>query len=134
MKKLSVYLAMFFVCATVFGLNLAQAQTQATTDNNKSRNEQRAAEFRFESLVAQARPMRRVGFSLIPSSNNGKWTGISRSNSFTSDSTNRESKFVLAGIGTDTPASKLTIQGMIETTLGGLTFPNGTLQPASAGN
>jgi hypothetical protein len=32
------------------------------------------------------------------------------------------------GIGTDSPTSKLTVQGMIETTLGGYKFPDGTVQ------
>jgi hypothetical protein len=32
------------------------------------------------------------------------------------------------GIGTTAPTSKLTVQGMIETTLGGLKFPDGTVQ------
>src|SRR5262245_2754019 len=32
------------------------------------------------------------------------------------------------GIGTTTPTSPLTVQGMIETTLGGYKFPDGTMQ------
>src|SRR5689334_17280903 len=32
------------------------------------------------------------------------------------------------GIGTTTPTSQLTVQGMIETTLGGYKFPDGSLQ------
>jgi ketosteroid isomerase-like protein len=78
LKKKFVYLTAFFVCATVLSLKLAHAQSQATTDHNKSRDEQRAAEFRFDNQLAQARPMRRAGFSLIPASNNGN-TGASGS-------------------------------------------------------
>ena len=36
------------------------------------------------------------------------------------------------GIGLDTPLSKLTVQGMIETTLGGYKFPDGTIQTTAA--
>jgi len=36
------------------------------------------------------------------------------------------------GVGLDTPASKLTVQGMIETTLGGYKFPDGTVQTTAA--
>jgi hypothetical protein len=36
------------------------------------------------------------------------------------------------GIGLDTPLSKLTVQGMIETTLGGYKFPDGTVQTTAA--
>src|SRR4029079_10463141 len=48
------------------------------------------------------------------------------------DSTVFESKTGLVGIGTDNPTSKLTVQGMIETTLGGFKFPDGTLQTTAA--
>src|SRR5215471_2231600 len=43
------------------------------------------------------------------------------------DSNIIEDKFGKVGIGT-TPTSPLTVQGMIETTLGGLKFPDGTIQ------
>jgi hypothetical protein len=39
-----------------------------------------------------------------------------------------EDKFGNVGIGTFTPTSPLTVQGMIEITLGGLKFPDGTVQ------
>ena len=61
-----------------------------------------------------------------------KWTGFTSSNSFIGDSTIFQSKLGLVGIGTDTPTSKLTVQGMIETTLGGLKFPDGTVQTTAA--
>src|SRR5215510_5855358 len=44
-----------------------------------------------------------------------------------------EDKFGNVGIGIETPTSRLTVQGMIETTLGGLKFPDGTIQ-TTAGN
>ena len=58
-----------------------------------------------------------------------KWTGVSGSNTFTlGDSNIFEDKFGRVGIGTATPTSLLTVQGMIETTLGGYKFPDGTVQ------
>jgi hypothetical protein len=43
-----------------------------------------------------------------------------------------EDKFGQIGIGTTSPSSLLTVQGMIETTLGGYKFPDGTLQTTAA--
>ena len=61
-----------------------------------------------------------------------KWTGVSGSNTYTvGDSNIFEDKFGKIGIGTRTPTSPLTVQGMIETTLGGIKFPDGTLQTTS---
>ena len=44
------------------------------------------------------------------------------------DSIITETKQGNIGIGTTAPASKLTVQGMIETTLGGIKFPDGSVQ------
>jgi hypothetical protein len=58
-----------------------------------------------------------------------KWTGVSGSNTYTIGDTNiTEDKFGKIGIGTGAPTSLLTVQGMIETTLGGYKFPDGTVQ------
>src|SRR5262245_48449764 len=57
-----------------------------------------------------------------------KWTGFSSSNSVLGNSTIFEDKFGNVGIGTDTPPSRFTVAGMIETTLGGVKFPDGTIQ------
>jgi hypothetical protein len=46
----------------------------------------------------------------------------------TGDSIITEDKDGRIGIGTAAPTSKLTVQGMIETTLGGVKFPDGTVQ------
>jgi hypothetical protein len=48
------------------------------------------------------------------------------------DSVMSEDKVGRIGIGTTAPTSKLTVQGMIETTLGGLKFPDGTIQTTAA--
>jgi hypothetical protein len=53
-----------------------------------------------------------------------KWTSFST----ISDSVITEDKNGNIGIGTPLPTSKLTVQGMIETTLGGIKFPDGTVQ------
>jgi hypothetical protein len=61
-----------------------------------------------------------------------KWTGFNSSNSFIGDSTIYEDKFGKVGMGTDTPTSKLTVAGMIQSTSGGIKFPDGTVQTSSA--
>ena len=57
-----------------------------------------------------------------------KWTGFNGTSFTLGDSAITEDKFGNIGIGTTAPTSKLTIAGMIETTLGGYKFPDGTLQ------
>jgi hypothetical protein len=62
-----------------------------------------------------------------------KWSGIAGSNTFTlGDSNIFEDKFGKVGIGTLTPTSLLTVAGMIEITMGGLKFPDGTVQTTAA--
>jgi hypothetical protein len=62
-----------------------------------------------------------------------KWTGIEGTNTYTvGDSNISEDKFGKIGIGTRTPTSLLTVRGMIETTLGGYKFPDGTVQTTAA--
>jgi hypothetical protein len=63
-----------------------------------------------------------------------KWTGFTGTNSIIGDTNIFEDKFGKVGIGTTTPTSLLTVQGMIETTLGGLKFPDGSLQTTAAIN
>ncbi|HZM90388.1 MAG TPA: hypothetical protein VFF31_27965 [Blastocatellia bacterium] len=56
-----------------------------------------------------------------------KWTALKN----IGDSIVFESSNGLVGIGTDTPTSKLTVQGMIQTTMGGYKFPDGTVQTSA---
>src|SRR5262249_20238819 len=60
------------------------------------------------------------------------WTGFSGTNAFIGDSIITETKLGQIGIGTTTPTSTLTVQGMIEATTGGFKFPDGTVQTTSA--
>jgi hypothetical protein len=57
-----------------------------------------------------------------------KWTGFGISNSLIGDTTIFEDKLGNVGIGTDAPTSRFTVSGLIETTLGGYKFPDGTIQ------
>src|SRR6185295_12752571 len=58
-----------------------------------------------------------------------KWTGVDGSNTFSvGDSNVTEDKFGKVGIGTRTPTSLFTVRGVIESTLGGIKFPDGTTQ------
>ena len=116
------------------------------------------AEVRFTDLLARARSGKPAGFSLMPVSGTvspsapaititplaaaanlqvigggtlgrlTKWTGFTSGNSVIGNSTIFEDKFGMVGIGTDSPTSKLTVQGLIETQLGGYRFPDGTIQ------
>ena len=62
-----------------------------------------------------------------------KWVGVDGSNTFTvGDTSITEDKFGKVGVGTRTPTSPLTVRGTIETTLGGVKFPDGSLQTTSA--
>jgi hypothetical protein len=61
-----------------------------------------------------------------------KWTSFTNNKAFIGDTTIFESNSGLVGIGTDSPSSTLTVAGMIETTLGGYKFPDGTIQTTAA--
>jgi hypothetical protein len=100
-------------------VNLAQAQStrQAGTKKDKpaSANFQAAA---ASNVTGSGTPGRL-----------SKWVGTSGSSTFVlGDSNIFEDKFGKVGIGTVTPTSPLTVQGMIETTMGGYKFPDGTIQ------
>jgi hypothetical protein len=155
-------LAIATLAIVIFTLIPAQAQSPArkiVNDSFTSRADFGLDLFRFlagrESLSAR----RPAGFRLMPEAsariNAGpvtvlatgpklqvlgsgtlgrltKWTGFTSSNSVIGDSTIFEDKFGKVGIGTDSLMSRLTVAGMIETTLGGLKFPDGTVQTTSA--
>ena len=61
-----------------------------------------------------------------------KWTAFTNNKAFIGDTTIFESSDGNVGIGTTSPGSTLTVVGMIETTLGGYKFPDGTIQTTAA--
>ena len=158
MKKRLLYFSGSVISALVLNLSVAQGQTPSVQSNNSRNAPTNKSEFRLVDLVAQAGPQKRSLFSLMPSSSAvsvtgpsfsvmstpagpnltvlgsgtigrlAKWTGITSSNSFIGDSTIFEDKFGKVGIGTDTPTSRFTVAGLIETTSGGVKFPDGTVQ------
>jgi hypothetical protein len=98
------------------------AQSNTTDDRATSRSISRAANRSPMSSGAS--------FAVLGSGTVGrvtKWVGFN-TNSFIGDSTIFEDKIGNVGVGTDTPTSRLTVQGMVETTLGGYKFPDGTIQ------
>lgn len=149
------------VALLALGTSMALAQTHNDRASGASIRHPNGG-FKLTDLLAQAQPQKRRLFTLMPDShaaNAGeaavgmtpmgggsaqtvmgggtlgrltKWTGFTSSNPLIGDSTIFESKSGLVGIGTDSPTSKLTIAGMIETTLGGYKFPDGTVQTTSA--
>jgi trimeric autotransporter adhesin len=133
----------------------AQAQNPRQETGSTDNQTPSGGEVRLTYLLAQARPNRRAGFSLMPSKSanlNGspfgitaaagpnltvlgsgtigrltKWTGFTSSSSVIGNSTIFEDKDGLVGIGTDSPTSRLTVVGTIAAT-GGFKFPDGSMQ------
>ena len=140
----------------------AQAQQQVSGSNGAHAPAGATSVINLSMLLARQRKGKPRGFSLMAKSRNTvssgaglniipeaagpnltvtgsgtlgrltKWSGFTSSNSVIGDSTIYEDKFGLVGIGTDSPASKLTVNGMIQSLSGGLTFPDGTVQASSA--
>ena len=158
MKRVSVRYAVILMSAFVLSVNIVQAQTRVTNSNRTVRTQTTDLDLRLSTPLADMPAKRGTAFSLMPESHNvgargsaftitplaaippvvgsgsigrlTKWTGFA-SNSVIGNSTIFEDKFGMVGIGTDTPTSRLTVAGMIET-LGGLKFPDGTIQTTSA--
>jgi hypothetical protein len=156
MKKVSAYIASI-ACALILSV-IAQGQTQTSSADDTARAEVRGTEANPSSLIAQVRPGKSNGFSFIrtgrdaapsvftitpmasgsvlPVTGSGtsgrltKWSGFTSSNSSIGDSTIFEDKFGLVGIGTDSPTSRLTVIGLIESAGGGggVKFPDATIQ------
>src|ERR1051326_157652 len=115
------------VCVIVLWITLivalAQAQTPATGTLSSA------------SKASKVKPLAVVNPNVQGSGSIGhltKWLGFNSSNSFITDSVILEDKFGHIGIGTANPTSPLTVQGMIEITLGGYKFPDGTVQTTAA--
>ena len=105
------------VLIVAFTLSGAYAQEQRPAKKAKGSN-QSIAPLAASSVIGSGTPGQIT-----------KWTGVSGSTTYTvGDSIITEDKFGKVGIGTTTPTSPLTVAGMIETTLGGYKFPDGTVQ------
>ena len=149
-----------FVTLAIFLLVIASAHAQTAANKPVDNSLRGRSEFRLDLFRDPARRQNRLlrpaSFSLMAARNariiamtvaagtslpvvgSGtvgkltKWNGITGSNSVIGDSNIFEDKFGKIGIGTTTPTSLLTVQGMIEITMGGLKFPDGTVQTTSA--
>jgi hypothetical protein len=135
-------IAPILMWALMLSIGIAHGQMPA------SRNGAPRGEVQLTDLLAQVNRSNRPAFSLMPSfaitpmaagpnltvlgsgtlGRLTKWTGFTSSNSFIGDSTIFEDKVGKVGIGTDMPTSKLTVAGTIESTSGGVKFPDGSVQ------
>ncbi len=123
-KRVSIPTTLFLLLTLTTGLALGQT-TRKPSDNARPATSEAK---RKVAPAAANQPVQGSGTTdRLP-----KWTGSNGSGFFLGDSIITETKFGNIGIGTTTPASKLTVQGMIETTLGGVKFPDGTLQTTAA--
>jgi len=144
------------IVALCLSATVTEAQT-VSRSKGESKAETVTNQLKALDVVALAQPERRRPFSLmngrevstkgpefaLPMSGGSglavsgsgtlnrltKWSGFSQSSSFIGDSTIFEDKYGKVGIGTDSPASRLTVVGVIESIgAGGFKFPDGTVQ------
>src|SRR5712692_1827466 len=146
------------VAAVSLGICLAannRAQQPASSATNSTSAMGVIAGIGFARSLPASRPVVRTGFWLAPLRGmlNGpafkltaasapslpvvgsgtlgrltKWTGLTSGNSFIGDTSIFEDKYGNVGIGTDTPTSRLTVAGTIQSTSGGFKFPDGSVQ------
>src|SRR5262245_28420483 len=160
MKRVFLYIASFLVCATVSGLNQAQAQTRPVAPNRESRNAPLSADPSFSNLIAQARPARHA--VLFPLTNKDAtttntsalktaaaanldavsnraiirlpmWTGSSAT-PFRSDFTFFGQNFAFEGQGKDWARSMPPGSATVATILGGMNFRSTPSLLAAAGS
>src|SRR5262245_6711959 len=118
MKTRLVRRAIAMSAMLAMNITLAEAQSPVGTQNASSKQLSPAATPQLP--VAGGGTLGRVT----------KWTCFTSSNSATGDTSILEDKFGNVGIGTDTPTSKLTVAGMIQTKLGSIKFPAGRMKLA----
>jgi hypothetical protein len=145
--------AILLLLAVTLGLDTAQGQA-INPDGGRSPD----SELQLSRLIAQSRHARQSGFSLMPSYRNlreraffitpmsvvnnqtvfgsgtvgmlTRWTGFTNGQSLIGNSTIFEDQRGRVGVGTETPTSRLTVAGLIETINpgGGIKYPDGTVQ------
>ena len=148
---------MLTLCSSM-AIPQAHAQ-QPAVSSNTDRSADTVSRANSSPVLAEVRRGRRTGFSLMPSNryaggiieiapvvmasppavlgtgtvgNISMFAGTNPAgNSILGDSIIFQSNDKI-GIGLAAPTSKLTVQGMIETTLGGYKFPDGTVQTTAA--
>ena len=158
MKKTISRIASTLIYTLAVSINLAQAQEPSKEATVKSLGETSNSQFQVTTLLAQARSQKRAGFALMPADKTAaaggpvsastlpvpnlpvfgsgslgrltKWIGFTSTSSGIGDSNIYEDKFGKVGIGTTSPTSLLTVQGVIETS-GGIKFADGTMQTTS---
>jgi hypothetical protein len=154
------YYTSLLIAILVLAVTVAVAQTPSTTPSTQTEKSQITANANatgsseYPLISLQTRSPKRPWFSLITAASapptarqilaqkivlgNGtvgrltKWTDFNLLNSFIGDSNIFEDSAGKVGVGTTTPSSPLTVRGMIESTLGGFKFPDGSVQ-ATAG-
>ena len=155
---------LLWVALTSGAADQAIAQQPVSGPNDAKGSARSADENRLSNLLAQSRAKRRPSFSLMPENRNPnlnqpvssitpaaasgpapvigsgtlgrltKWGPFTGNNSVIVDSTIYEDKFGKVGVGTDSPTSKLTVTGTIESKGGdgGIKFSDGSVQTTSA--
>jgi hypothetical protein len=109
----------FAILILTGNLSLAQSTRQSPTQKHNKESSSRVQPQAAGNAVTGSGTTGRLA----------RWTGSDGSNTFSlGNSIIFEDKFGKVGIGTIAPTSLLTVQGMIETTLGGYKFPDGTVQ------
>jgi hypothetical protein len=126
MKKHQTLLSIIsitFILALFWSNSLAQEATKR--DQSKASASQTANATQAVAPQATGNPVNGSGTGGRVS----KWTGVDGSNSYSlGNSSITDDKFGNVGIGTTLPTAKLTVAGLIQSTIGGFQFPDGTLQ------
>src|SRR4030095_1663217 len=119
----------FSIRALMWAMMLLTAYSlmaRAQTGNDKKANKSLATQG-GETTATSAPPVLGTG---VPGQI-ARWAASAKNNIIT-DSVITQDDFGKIGICTKPPTSKLTVAGMIETTLGGYKFPDGTVQTTAA--
>jgi microsomal dipeptidase-like Zn-dependent dipeptidase len=66
LRKLSVYIASFLICAFALTMSIAKAQTQEKDTNQSNRSDARTTEFQTNDQIALARSIKRVSSPVTP--------------------------------------------------------------------